>query len=155
MTQSELEQFGVKIKQDYVKLLDLLARLLNRSSPSFTTDLEDRERLSIALGLTDKFVNHAVTVLFLSHGTNLDLPSFKFRFVDSASIDVLARASLEAFLVFHYVFYTHATKKEKDYRYWAYKVAGIVERQNFPASSVEFKQKLSAEIKNLMNSVKG
>jgi len=151
MTQSELEQFRLKIKQDYVRLLDLLCRVLRESSPLSTTDLEDRERLSIAQGLIDKFVNHAVTLLYLSHGTKQDLSSFKFDsyLYDFASIDVLTRVLLEACLTFHYVFYTPQTKEEKDYRYWAYKAAGIAERQNFPASTGEFREKLAAEREEL------
>jgi len=153
MTQSELEQllekFRARIKQDYVKLLDLLAQVLRKSTPLSTTDLEDRERLSMALGLINKFVEHAVTILYLSRGTEQNLPSFKFSFIDSASIDVLIRVALEAFLTFHYVFYVPDTVEERNYRYWAYKAAGIVERQDFPALTEKFKQKRAADKEQL------
>jgi len=149
MAQSELEQFRLKIKQDYVRLLDLLCRVLGESSPLSTTDLGDRERLSIAQGLTDKFVNHAVTLLYLSRGTKQDLPSFKFGLYDFASIDVLTRVLLEACLTFHYVFYAPTTKEEKGYRYGCYKAAGIAERQNAPASTEEYRQKQAEEREEL------
>lgn len=144
-----MEQFKIRIKQEYVKLLDLLARVFAADNYLSLGDAEENERVLITRGLTDKFKNHAVTLLYLSRGTSLDFPSFKFSLVDIASIDVLTRASLEAFLVFHYVFYAPATKEEKDYRYWAYKAAGIAERQNFPPSSVELKQKLVVEKEEL------
>jgi len=147
--QLETEQFKMKIKEDYEKLLALLSRVLAANNYISVRDANDRERLSIARGLTNKFIEHAVTILHLSRGTSLDLPSFKYRLVDCASIDVLARASLEAFLVFHYVFYAPTTKEEKNYRYWAYKAAGIAERENAPASTKEYGQKQAAEKKEL------
>ncbi len=49
---------------------------------------------------------------------------------------------MEAFLVFHYVFYAPTTVEEKDYRYWAYKAAGLAERQNFPTITEEGRQTL-------------
>jgi len=147
--QLEMEQFKMKIKEDYEKLLALLSRVLAANNYISVRDANDRERLSIARGLTNKFIEHAVTILHLSRGTSLDLPSFKYRLVDCASIDVLARASLEAFLVFHYVFYAPTTKEEKNYRYWAYKAAGIAERKNAPASTKEYGQKQAAEKKEL------
>ncbi len=149
MEQLEMEQFKMKIKEDYEKLLALLSRVLAANNYISVRDANDRERLSIARGLTNKFIEHAVTILHLSRGTSLDLPSFKYRLVDCASIDVLARASLEAFLVFHYVFYAPTTKEEKNYRYWAYKAAGIAERENAPASTKEYGQKQAAEKKEL------
>ncbi len=52
---------------------------------------------------------------------------------------------MEAFLVFHYVFYAPTTAEEKDYRYWCYKAAGVAERQNFPTITEEARQKLKDE----------
>jgi len=138
-----MEQFEMKLKPDYVKLLDLLCRALNAGVTN------DDERSSIARGLTDKFINHALTVLYLSDGTKTNLPSFLFGLTDFISIGVLTRVSLEAFLTFHYVFYAPTTKEEKDYRYWCYKAAGIAERQDAPASTEEYKQKQAEEKKEL------
>jgi hypothetical protein len=148
MTQSELEQFGKNTKQHYKKLLDLLGRVLGADDhSSFFSD--DNERILIARGLTNKLLEHAVTVLYLSHGTKQRLPSFEFNFFDSASIDVLTRVVFEAFLTFHYVFYEPKTKEERDYRYWCYKAAGIAERQNARVSTEEQRQKQAAEKKEL------
>ena len=149
MAQLEMEQFKIKIGQDFVKLLDLFAHVLAADNYSSFGDADDNERLSTARGLANKFIEHAVTVLYLSHGTNQDLPSFKFSFVDSASLDVLTRAALEAFLVFHYVFYVPTTKEGKNYRYWVYKAAGIAERESAPVSTKEHRQKQAVEKKEL------
>jgi len=78
------------------------------------------------------------------------LQSFpNFKFVDSASIDVLARASFEAFLVFHYVFYSPVSLDEKNYRYWCYQIAGLAERQDLPEISDAIKQKKTEDKKRL------
>lgn len=140
MTQPEFEQFGAQSKQAYKKLLNVLALVMRASSPLATTDVENRERLSMAQGLSNKFIEHAVTILYLSRGTNLALPSFRFSFVDFVSMDVLTRASFEAFLTFHYVFYSPKTEEEADYRYWMYKAAGVLERHDFPTVIEEFEQ---------------
>jgi len=151
MAQLEMGQFKTKTKQDFVKLLDFLAHVLASDNYLSFGDADENERLSIARGLTDKFVNHAVTMLYLSSGTKQDLPSFKLdSFLnDFASIDVLTRVLLEACLTFHHVFYASATKEDKNYRYWTYKAAGIIENRSFPALTEKFKQKLAEEEKEL------
>jgi len=148
MAQAKFEQFGENARRDYMKLLDLLGRVLGADNlSSFLGD--DNERILIARGLTNKLLEHAVTALYLSRGTKQSLPSFEFNFFDSASIDVLTRAVFEAFLTFHYVFYEPKTKEERDYRYWCYKAAGIAERQNARVSTEEHRQKQAAEKKEL------
>lgn len=148
MAKTDLGKFGEKARRDYVKLLDLLCRVLAADNdPSSFSD--DKERTLIARGLTNKLVEHAVTVLYISRGTNLALPSFRFNFFDPASIDVLTRVVFEAFLIFHYVFYEPKTKEEKDYRYWCYKAAGIAERQNAPIYTEEHRQKQAVEREEL------
>jgi hypothetical protein len=131
--QLEMEQFKTKGKQAYVKLLDLLVRVNAAFYVPSISDAGERERLICAHNLANKFIFQASTILHLSHGTVIqDLPSLnKLNFLDSTSIDVLTRVLLEAFLVFHYVFYAPTTKEDKedkDYRYWAYKV-GIAGRR--------------------------
>ena len=111
MAQLDMEQFRMRIKQGHVKLLDLLARVIDANKGFTTSDISDGERLLDAHYLANKFIDHAFTVLYLSRGTKVqDIPSFKFSFIDSASIDVLTRAAMEAFLVFHYVFFSPQTE---------------------------------------------
>ena len=138
-----MAEFKLEIKQEYVILLDLLARVIDANKSYSVNDISDGKRLWDAHNLANKFIDHAFTVLHLSHGTNVqDIPSFKFSFIDSASIDVLTRATMETFLVFHYVFFAPQTKEEKDYRYWAYKAAGITERQSIPIITEETRRTL-------------
>jgi hypothetical protein len=137
--------------EEYVILLDLLAKAISVTEVSSISDVSERERLTDAHNLANKFIEHALTIFYLSDGTIVkSLPSFnKVNFYDSASIDVLTRATMEAFLVFHYVFYAPTTAEEKDYRYWAYKAAGIAERQNLPEGISEHEQQKAEEKKVL------
>jgi len=134
-------------EQDYVKLLDLLVRVIEANKGSFTGD---DDRFWYAEGLATKLFLHAASVLYLSRGTKIaDFPSAPLKFPDPASIDVLARAALETFLTFHYIFVEPETDEEKDYRYWAWKAAGLTERQNHPVSIEAHKQKLAGEKKEI------
>jgi len=139
-------------KKECIKLLDLLSRVVDANKGTAT----DREWY--AEGLANKFFDHAFFVLYLSHGPNtLDFPSRAIKISGVASIDVLTRAAFEAFLTFHYVFYTPKTEEDEDYRYWAYILAGLKDRQNFPAVTDKQKKVLVNDrkaIKELSNKLR-
>lgn len=129
-------------KNDCLKLLDLLGRVLEANKGTAT----DREWY--AEGLANKFFDHAFFVIYLSEGANtLNLPSRAIKISGVASIDVLTRAAFEAFLTFHYVFYTPKTDEDKDYRYCAYILAGLKDRQDFPADTDKQKRILANDTK--------
>ncbi len=134
-----MAQIRADNREDYVILLDLLAKANDSVKGPSISDVTELERLLDAHRLANKFIAHALTVLNLSRGYKVEeLPSFQpVNFTDSWSIDVLTRAAMEAFLIFHYVFYAPTTIEEKDYRYLTYKVAGLAERQNLLAGSPE------------------
>lgn len=138
-------------KAEFLILLDLLAKAINAVRVSSIDDRDERERLTYAHNLANRFVQYALTVLHLCDDKKVEkLPSFgDVEIGDPASIDVLTRAAMEAFLVFHYVFYSPATKDEKDYRYWIYKAAGLAERQNLPEGVFEHVKQKAAERKTL------
>jgi len=126
-----------RLREDCPKLLDLLGRVLDANKGAAT----DREWY--AEGLANKFFDHAFFALYLSQSPNtLDFPSRVIKLSGVASIDVLTRATFEAFLTFHYVFYTPKTVEDQNYRYWAYRLAGHMERQNMPEYTDRHKQKL-------------
>ncbi len=138
-------------RDNYLKLLDLFAKANDVVDVSSISDAGERERLWYANILANKFTCHALTILHLSHGTVIqDLPSFsKHNVPDSASIDVLTRATMEAFLVFHYVFFAPTKADEKNLRYWSYKASGIAEWQNLLESISEHEQEKAEEKKEL------
>jgi len=144
-----MAQIRADNRENYVILLDLLAKANDSVEGLSISDITERERLLDAHRLANKFIGHALTVLCLLDETSVQvLPShqpFKPIYVVSASIDVLTRSTMEAFLIFHYVFYAPTTREEKNYRYWSYKAAGLAERQNFPTITEEGRKKLDKE----------
>ena len=136
-----MAQIRADNRENYVVLLDLLAKANDSVKGSSISDVTERERLLDAHRPANKFIGHALTVLNLSRGYKAEeLPSFQpVDFTDSVSIDALLRAAMEAFLMFRYVFYATTTIEEKDYRYLTYKVSGLAERQNLPESISEHK----------------
>lgn len=130
-------------EKEYLKLLDLLFQVVEANKGPITGD---DDRYLDAEGLAAKFFMHAASILYLSRRIHIpDFPSTPVRFIDSASIDVLARTALETFLTFYYVFFAPKTKDEQDYRYLTYKGAGLAERQQLPVSTEENRQKLADE----------
>ena len=132
-------------------MLDLLARVINVVRISSIEDDNERERLLYSHNLANRFIQYALIQFHLCKAKITEaLPSLgDVRVGDPASIDVLTRAAMEAFLVFHYVFYSPATGGEKDYRYWTYKAAGLVERQNLPDGILEHAKQKAEEKKIL------
>lgn len=135
---SEIEK-----EKEYLLLLDLLYQIIKESKGS-PAGQDNRFLEAEALAL--KLVFHSASVLYLSRGTSIkNLPSSKIDFFDPASINVLARAILETFLTFHYIFVAPKTNQMKDFRYCVWQLGGLCERQKFPAWSLENKEKQREE----------
>ena len=84
--------------------------------------------------LAAKVVYHASSILYLFRGTRLDdIPETSIDFVDHASMSVVARALLESVWAFHSVFVDPKTEDEFTFRFSGWMLAGLVERQEFPA----------------------
>jgi len=154
MIQKDLEQLHKDYRDNYIILLDILARIINETTKKYTRD--EGEWLESAFLVAYKYFGHALTILYLSHGTNQELPSLKFDKVDLASIDVITRAMIEGFLIFHYVFKSPANLEEKVYRYWAYKAAGIANRESILTyiGTEDEKQDSNTEKDNILNHLK-
>jgi len=127
-------------EQEYLTLLKALVAV---SKAAKGTPATDDERVLDAEGLLLKFFFHACSALYLSHSTTVDEVGASF--FDCASTQVVCRAALESFLVFEYVFTLPTSKDERDFRYWSWVYAGLLERQAFPVTLPESKQKLAAE----------
>lgn len=138
-------------RQEFLILLDILAQVINAVKVSSIDDPNERDRLTHAHNLANRFFQYALTMLHLCDDKNVEnLPSFgSIKVGDPASIDVLTRAAMEAFLVFHHVFYSPSTADEKDYRYLTYRAAGLGERQNLPETVFENVEQKAEEKKRL------
>lgn len=94
--------------------------------------------------LSQKLFRHAVTAYALSEGTrtHIDGINGEVAFVDWPSVYVLARACMEAYLVFWYIFVEPANENESEFRYRAWVLSGATRRQSFPALTDEAKNQL-------------
>lgn len=134
-------------EKDYIKLLETLIKVAEANKG---VTLGEDNRLLEAEGLCKKFIGHAASALYLFRSTTL--PSVKvtdrgISFFDSGSINVLGRAALESFLVFHYVFIEPRSDDEKDFRYYLWLHASYLDRQKFPTRSEDGKKQLNDEKK--------
>ena len=134
-------------QEDYIKLLETLIKVAEANKG---TALGEDDRFLDAEGLCKKFFGHATSALYLFRSTTL--PSIKvtdrgISFFDPGSINVLGRAALEAFLVFHYVFVEPRSDDEKDFRYYSWLRASYIDRQKFPSRPEEGKKQLTDDKK--------
>lgn len=130
-------------EREYLTLLDLLLRVSGERTRIVTSD---PRRYQDAEGLAVKFTAHSASVFYLARGTNIeDLSLVPIEFVDFASISTVARAVFEGFLTFHHVFVAPATKELQEFRYWAWVLSGLCERQIFPATRPEHPKRLASE----------
>lgn len=101
-----------------------------------------------AEGSLRKFIAHATSAFHLMHGTKnhgIALLPTDHSFTDVATINVVVRAALESFLVFHHVYIDPKDEEERDFRYFAWSLAALLERQKYPASKREAQQKMAEE----------
>lgn len=130
-------------EREYLTLLDLLLRVSGERTRIVASDLR---RYQDAEGLGLKFTAHSASVFYLARETRIkDLPLGPIEFVDFASISTVARAAFEAFLTFHHVFVAPGTEELQDFRYWAWLLSGLCERQKFPVTMAETQRKLAKE----------
>lgn len=122
----------------------LLASLREAIEAARGTDAGRGERLLDAWGLGVKYWFHAATVQHLADGTNATEPAGKF--FDFASVTVIARATLETFLVFHHLFVDPlGSVTNEDFRHGGWVLADLLARQQFPASSSHQRELLGRE----------
>jgi hypothetical protein len=127
-------------QKDCIELLEIFVRTVEASKG---TGAGADDRTLDAEGLAFKFFGHASAAFYLYQGTVL--PHLGANFIDASSINVLGRAALETFLVFHHVFVSPTSEEETDFRYMSWKLAGLLERQTFPVQSPKGKAMLLEE----------
>lgn len=136
-----------KQEQEYLALLDLLCRV---SAETKSVGTSDPNRLRDAEGLGVKFISHSTSIFYLCRGTIIkDFPLVQIDFVDFASISTVARAAFEAFLTFHHVFAAPKTAQVRDFRYWAWLLSGLCERQKFSAITPQHQKQRENEQKQI------
>lgn len=106
-------------------------------------DGSDRSR-NYALGFGLKLLHHgASTVTLLRDGSALGLGSK--RFIDRASVSVLARAGWETFLLFHHLFVSPQSAEERDLRCLRWSIESPRARQHYEVLFPGQAEQLAAE----------
>ena len=138
-------------ESDYLKLLNIFIKVVESAKG---TKSKNDERLLDAEGLSLKFFGHLVSVLYLYRGINIpDMLIPINKYPDTPSLNVIARAAFETFLVFHHVFIAPSTYDEKDFRYYSWLIAGLITRQNFIVYSPQGKR-IQEEEKKYLEAIK-
>lgn len=128
--------------ENYLKLLDLSYEVAQSLKGKLVSDgrMADCQQLAI------KILYHATTLWHLRHGTKAPVPlstcgSFFFDFASGA---VVTRATIEAFLTLHEVFFASCTEDERELRYRVWQLSGFAIRDNLIPSDPDL-QKLYAD----------
>jgi AraC-like DNA-binding protein len=128
---------------DYSTLLDLFIRLVQSQAEKKIEPGE--EWLNDAQTLSVKLFRHLVSMQTIAAGATVEqnkIPTIFF--VDHASVKVVARAALETYLVFFYL-YGSADRATSEFRHKTWRLAGLVDRQLFHVSTDEHREALANE----------
>ena len=123
---------------------DLVQCQSGRSISAGEAWLNDAQTLSL------KLFRHLVAMQALAKESIIALNERQsFSYVDHGSVKVLARAALETYLVFYYIFGSSDQSLCK-FRYLTWKLGGLVDRQRFHVSTAENKKVLARERDRIM-----
>ena len=124
---------------------------LNYAVVAALRDKKPRDREFVYTdALASKLFLHAVTAFNLwSEGTRLRIPGVDSAvdFVDWSSVDVLARACIETYIAFHYVYVEPVTDDEFQFRFNAWMLGGFTKRESFPVFTDEGKTQIAIDAK--------
>lgn len=130
-------------EKDLVRLLNILMGVIEANKGVAS---EKDMRVLDAEGLAIKFFSHVITTLYIYRGVNIpDLMIPIKNYPDPPSVDTLVRASFETFLVFYYIFIDSDDINEIDLKYQSWELAGLYQRQKFPATLEESIKRLENE----------
>lgn len=132
---------------DYSTLLNLFIQLVQSQAG---VEIEDESAwLNDAQVLANKLFQHLVSMRALAAGTTVETTGGPtVFFIDHASVKVVARAALETYLVFFYI-YGITDPSLSQFRHKTWQLGGLSDRQQFHASSQEGHEVLAREIKQI------
>lgn len=137
----------MSLDADYATLLDLFIRLLKSQAGKKIKSGD--EWLNDAQVLATKLFRHLVSMQTLAAGATVKhdgIPAVFF--VDHASVKVVARAALETYLVFFYL-YGNPDQSLCEFRHTTWRLGGLVDRQRFHAFTEQGREVLAREKKQI------
>ncbi len=132
---------------DYSTLLDLFIRLVDSQTGR---KIEPGEVwLNDAQVLANKLFRHLVSMQTLAACGTVECDGVPTMFfVDHASVKVVARAALETYLVFFYL-YGNSDRSLCEFRHKTWRLGGLADRQKFHPSTSQARKVLAREKKQL------
>ena len=128
---------------DYTTLVNLFFELVDSQGDKEIANNEawknDAQVLSI------KLFQHLVSMRLLAKGITIEnhgAPDYCF--VDHSSIKVVARAALETYLIFYYIFCNEQESLSR-FRHRTWNLAGLMDRQKYHTSGAEGREKQNSE----------
>lgn len=132
---------------DYSALLDLFVRLV--ASQAGVENEEGSACLKDAQVLATKLFRHLVSMRALAAGATVETAGgLSVFFIDHASVKVVARAAIETYLVFFYLYGT-ADQSLSKFRHKTWQLGGLSDRQQYHVSTQEGHEVLAREIKQI------
>lgn len=135
--------------RDYSTLLDLFIQLVQSQAgkkiPQGDSWLNDAQVLAL------KLFRHLVSMQTLAAGATVEhkgAPSIFF--VDHASVKVVARAALETYLVFFYL-YGSPDRSLCEFRHQTWCLGGLADRQKFFVFTPQHREVLARELKEMQD----
>lgn len=137
----------MEYNEEYVQLLDLFIDLVQ--SQAGNKIVPGEEWLNDAQTLSIKLFRHLVSMHVISTGSTIERSGKPIVFfVDHASIKVIARAALETYLVFYYLFGCNDRTLSK-FRHNTWVLGGLTDRQASHATIDEHRAVLANEKKKI------
>jgi len=128
--------------RSFVKVLSLYYNVIE----SLKGYAPDDPRVVRSHGLAAKLFHHAASAYWLSKGTRVpDMADIAVDFHDHGSITLIARAALESYLTFYYIFLDPDSDDEFEFRYNGWMLAGLAVRERYPFRFAEHQAVVAAE----------
>ncbi len=139
-----------RYSERHLKDLPLLLKAAVEIANSLTGQKlpEGNVRIKFGEGLGRKIITHTMSAFYLSQGYHIGIGLNVFQgSVDFSSTSILARASLEGYLAFNYVFASCKDEEESVFRFLCWDLGGYLDRENFPATVDEHLEIKKSEAK--------
>lgn len=128
---------------DYTTLVNLFVELVDSQAGKEIANNEAWK--NDAQVLSSKLFQHLVSMRLLAKGVTIENPGIPdYYFVDHSSIKVVARAALETYLVFYYIFCNEQESLSR-FRHRTWNLAGLMDRQKYHTFGAEAREKQDGE----------
>ena len=132
----------ISLQKNFHEIINLIYNLFEKCFLNETKNNNDRKYQQVQLY---KFISNSSSLLYLIQGTPIINNTKDEKYPDLGSIYLLARAQIENYLIFFYLYLQPDTKDEADFKLYLYELSGLNLRQQFNYTTKEQKEKKNKE----------